>query len=281
MGRLTVTSGPAAGRSIELERDVIVGRDEGADLAIPDPDISRRHAAIRPAPDGGVIVEDLGSSNGTFVDGRRIGAPVTLTSPAKLQLGDSELSLEPASAPPLRTAPPEAPAPPAAPRPGRRPPVLLIALAALVVLAGVLVVIVALGGGDEETKTRTLKAQVTSPPITASGTAPVAGVLEGEPLGKVAVFIDTRIPLTPEPGGQAIPVAGSVFVTAPDGNLAFDFSGTLAATAGGGEDLQAEGRAGNGTGDFVEVEGPVTISGGRKDSSTRTSRLTLQGKLKY
>ena len=43
MPKLTVTSGPGAGRSLELEAEVVVGR-ENADLTISDPEISRRHA---------------------------------------------------------------------------------------------------------------------------------------------------------------------------------------------------------------------------------------------
>jgi predicted component of type VI protein secretion system len=88
---LTVISGPAAGSEIEIERELIIGRRD-ADLAIPDEELSRRHAAVRPV-ETGVVVEDLGSLNGTFVDGARIDAPVTLTADATLRVGISEMSL--------------------------------------------------------------------------------------------------------------------------------------------------------------------------------------------
>ena len=73
MRTLRITSGPAAGQEMELENELTVGR-EGADLVIVDEEMSRRHAVLRPV-DGGVEVEDLGSTNGTLVDGRRISAP--------------------------------------------------------------------------------------------------------------------------------------------------------------------------------------------------------------
>jgi pSer/pThr/pTyr-binding forkhead associated (FHA) protein len=89
---LTVKSGPAAGREVEVERELIIGRRD-VDLAIADEELSRRHAAVRPS-DGGVVIEDLGSLNGTFVDGARIDAPVTLTTDAMLRVGVSEMSLQ-------------------------------------------------------------------------------------------------------------------------------------------------------------------------------------------
>jgi len=89
---LTVISGPAAGREIEVEHELIIGRRD-VDLAIADEELSRRHAAVRPS-ESGVVIEDLGSLNGTFVDGARIDAPVTLTADATLRVGVSEMSLQ-------------------------------------------------------------------------------------------------------------------------------------------------------------------------------------------
>ncbi len=91
---LTVTSGPAAGSEVEVDRELIIGRRD-ADLTIPDPELSRHHAAVRPV-ETGFVVEDLGSLNGTFVDGERISGPVTLTA-ATVRVGCSELSLHTAT----------------------------------------------------------------------------------------------------------------------------------------------------------------------------------------
>ncbi len=60
---------------------------------ITDPQISRRHTAVRPVDDG-VEVEDLDSLNGTFVNGERLRAPVTLTSSGKIRIGDSDIEVE-------------------------------------------------------------------------------------------------------------------------------------------------------------------------------------------
>jgi hypothetical protein len=53
------------------QASIIVGRDEGADVLIDNPSVSRRHAEIR-LGDQGWVVEDLGSSNGTFLKGAKI-----------------------------------------------------------------------------------------------------------------------------------------------------------------------------------------------------------------
>jgi pSer/pThr/pTyr-binding forkhead associated (FHA) protein len=88
---LQVISGPAAGQEFEIDSELVIGRRD-ADLAIADDELSRRHAAVRPAEQG-VIVEDLGSLNGTFVDGERIQGAVTLTVDATVRVGRSEMRL--------------------------------------------------------------------------------------------------------------------------------------------------------------------------------------------
>ena len=92
MRTLKVISGPAAGESLGIDKEVVIGR-EGADLTITDPQISRRHTAVRPVDDG-VEIEDLGSLNGTFVNGERLSKPVTLTSSGKIRVGDSDIEIE-------------------------------------------------------------------------------------------------------------------------------------------------------------------------------------------
>lgn len=90
-----------SGESIEVRREIVVGRAD-SDLTISDPELSRHHLAVRPA-DGGVEVEDLGSMNGTFVDGERLTGARILRKSARLSLGDTELQLE---LPPEATPPP-------------------------------------------------------------------------------------------------------------------------------------------------------------------------------
>src|SRR3954470_21161154 len=88
---LEVTSGPAAGQSIELADELVIGRED-AGLVIDDPEISRRHARVTPV-DGGVMVEDLGSTNGTFVNGERASEPVTLKESGIIRLGTTEVAV--------------------------------------------------------------------------------------------------------------------------------------------------------------------------------------------
>jgi PAS domain S-box-containing protein len=74
---LTVTSAPhadAIGRSFELGegQGCIVGRSREASLQVEDPGISRRHASVLRSRAGLYVLTDLGSSNGTYVNGRRV-----------------------------------------------------------------------------------------------------------------------------------------------------------------------------------------------------------------
>src|SRR5688572_6209575 len=70
MVTLVVQSGPSEARQLVVEGEAVLGRED-ADIAIDDEQISRRHARVRPTA-GGLEVEDLGSTNGTFVNGARI-----------------------------------------------------------------------------------------------------------------------------------------------------------------------------------------------------------------
>ncbi len=124
MRTLRVTSGPLSGHSVEVEGELIIGR-LAADLTIPDAELSRRHAVVRPV-DGGVVVEDLGSLNGTFLGDERIDGPVTLTRDATIRVGRSLLAVEldlpgPVRETPAATAPAGRPRV-AAPATGSPPP---------------------------------------------------------------------------------------------------------------------------------------------------------------
>ncbi|WP_411761994.1 FHA domain-containing protein, partial [Streptomyces tunisiensis] len=104
--RLHVVAGPDAGGVHLLHGgEIRIGRSADADVPLDDPDVSRLHCAVTVGSDGRVSVADLGSTNGTTLDGRPVGArPVRLTPGALLRIGESALRLTPAEGPSARTA---------------------------------------------------------------------------------------------------------------------------------------------------------------------------------
>jgi len=87
--QLTLRSGPAPGKTFFLEKEeTILGRLLDNDIAIGDPEISRRHARFF-LRDENVFVEDLGSTNGTFLNGERVISPQQLRKGDLITLGES------------------------------------------------------------------------------------------------------------------------------------------------------------------------------------------------
>ena len=76
--------------AIPVRREVVLGREDTCDVVLANPLVSRRHARVWPSA-GRYGVEDLQSSNGTYVNGQRITAPVELRDGDRLTLGDAEL----------------------------------------------------------------------------------------------------------------------------------------------------------------------------------------------
>ncbi|MFE9765778.1 FHA domain-containing protein [Streptomyces sp. NPDC005808] len=95
--QLQVIAGPDAGGVHLLHGGQIrIGRSADADVPLDDPDVSRLHCAITVTPEGRVSVADLGSTNGTVLNGTRVGArPVRLAPGALLRVGESALRLAP------------------------------------------------------------------------------------------------------------------------------------------------------------------------------------------
>jgi hypothetical protein len=72
---------------------VVLGRSRDCDITLSDSNVSRRHAEIRPSG-GSWIINDLGSTNGVVVNGRRIDRPVVLNAGDVVELGTSRLTFE-------------------------------------------------------------------------------------------------------------------------------------------------------------------------------------------
>jgi pSer/pThr/pTyr-binding forkhead associated (FHA) protein len=83
---LEIVEGAGAGRRVALAGPVTVGRGRDADLVLADELVSRHHAQVTPSGSG-AVVEDLGSRNGTFVNGEGIPGPTRLEPGDQLQLG--------------------------------------------------------------------------------------------------------------------------------------------------------------------------------------------------
>ncbi len=78
-------AGPLNGQRWLIDRPLLLGRDASCDIVIPDRQVSRYHARMTPDADG-VLLEDLGSKNGTFCKAQRIEEPVFLSDGDLLQV---------------------------------------------------------------------------------------------------------------------------------------------------------------------------------------------------
>jgi hypothetical protein len=91
---LRIVRGSRAGESISLDdgQSIILGRGTDASYRINDPSISRRHSQIANQPPHGMLIADLGSSNGTYVNGQRLGPGWAQLNPGdQVILGQNEI----------------------------------------------------------------------------------------------------------------------------------------------------------------------------------------------
>lgn len=163
--RLTILSGPQSGQTADLTQELVLGRDGDCDVVLDDVKASRRHARLAVAPDGSVSVEDLGSTNGTYVDGVRIATPTTLSRHGRFQIGDTMLAVgdgaKPGGRPTTLDTPKSNDATPsrierlALTRTARRTQVIAAVAGGLVLVAILVGALFATGvlGGEDETPT--------------------------------------------------------------------------------------------------------------------------------
>lgn len=83
-----MNTGPNPGKIYELSQDEItIGRDIANNIVVNDPEVSRRHARLKMQA-GNYILEDLGSTNGSFVNGQRLMGPHALRPGEQIMFGD-------------------------------------------------------------------------------------------------------------------------------------------------------------------------------------------------
>ncbi len=82
------------GEAVVVDVDpVVVGRDPGATIVVADPEVSALHCELRAVSDG-ILVKDLGSTNGTFIGALR-AREVVVSAPAEVTVGRTKIHLEP------------------------------------------------------------------------------------------------------------------------------------------------------------------------------------------
>ena len=95
MAKLVVRSGPAEPKSLPLGKaaKIVIGRADQSDIVIASDRVSRRHVQVT-SHQGQIQVEDLGSRNGTLLDGKPVTAAAAWTSGQVLSVGPCEFALE-------------------------------------------------------------------------------------------------------------------------------------------------------------------------------------------
>jgi predicted component of type VI protein secretion system len=123
--QLIMRSGPTPGAAFALEGDQLtIGRDSSNEVVINDAEVSRRHARLT-FQGGKYVLEDLGSTNGTFVNGQRLAGPRVLKAGEVVSFGEQiVLVFEASTFDPAATvaSPRAAAAIPSASRPVAPPP---------------------------------------------------------------------------------------------------------------------------------------------------------------
>jgi pSer/pThr/pTyr-binding forkhead associated (FHA) protein/tRNA A-37 threonylcarbamoyl transferase component Bud32 len=113
---LVITAGAGEGRRLPVGDDLELGREAGGDGKLSDdPELSRHHARITREESGRLSIEDLGSANGTFLNGQPVHGRTPLEPGDSIRIGSTTLQLvaagrQPAAPAPIRRPPPPTPA---------------------------------------------------------------------------------------------------------------------------------------------------------------------------
>jgi DNA-binding NarL/FixJ family response regulator len=91
---ILIGRGAAHGIVVELDGPTSIGREDGVTVLLALEGVSRRHASVVPAGDDGFVVSDLGSTNGTLVNGETVAQAHALSSGDVIQVGAAELEFK-------------------------------------------------------------------------------------------------------------------------------------------------------------------------------------------
>ncbi|MBI2266963.1 MAG: FHA domain-containing protein [Armatimonadetes bacterium] len=90
---IEILSGPQDGKEILIADIANIGRDEQNEVSLPtDRYVSRRHAVVR-REEGQYVLEDLGSTNGSFVDDRRVTGLISISNGQVFKIGRTLLRI--------------------------------------------------------------------------------------------------------------------------------------------------------------------------------------------
>jgi tetratricopeptide (TPR) repeat protein/pSer/pThr/pTyr-binding forkhead associated (FHA) protein len=194
--RLIVRSGGRVIQEIELGDDLGIGRAEDNAVQLMDPKVSRHHAQIR-REGSKFVLTDLGSANGTRVNGVKIAGPHVLRHAERIDIGDTELMYDEAGEPsegtvtmewlPSRVDVGRTPEIPASPVSARRLPAVsrsslgFVIIGALLVIAVIVALLLVLGGGSE-----------TPPPALEASATATQGTAATEPAATAPAAIDPQ-----------------------------------------------------------------------------------------
>jgi hypothetical protein len=91
--RVLTAAGLRDGSAYDLSEGAVLGRGDQADIRLEDSFASSQHARLDPQGDV-MVLEDLGSTNGTFLNGEPVRGPQPLHAGDRIRIGDSEFSFE-------------------------------------------------------------------------------------------------------------------------------------------------------------------------------------------
>ena len=95
MIKLTITEKGGEPKALSFDKDeVTIGRVSGNDIVLPKGNVSKRHSRLSLRSAGQIEISDLKSTNGTYVNGRKIGDPLVLSGSDRVYVGDFLITIE-------------------------------------------------------------------------------------------------------------------------------------------------------------------------------------------